>query len=160
MDKMILTTSDFEQMLWHDCKIYAISFDEVNFQLSFDIDYIHSWISPTEREPYYKFMVSPALLVFENVWDLEISIAPDLNLDIDAISKSNPNTPKNAAILNGEMEYEWIIQLRQGDISFKSIGYKLLIREDPILLERQSLGLLERKGVNLNWQFRSYPPSY
>jgi hypothetical protein len=34
MKKSIFSESDFEQMGWHDCKLYAMAFDEEKFELA------------------------------------------------------------------------------------------------------------------------------
>ena len=133
----LFRNEDFDQMNWHDCKIYAFGFDDTKFQFFLDIDYIFSWIAPTTESGSYEFTVSPALLKFENVHTLQIDIRSDLNLEIDEIVRFNPKRPVNADHIGKEIEYEWIIRLQQGEISFNSVGFEQLIRKEPILLDRQ-----------------------
>ncbi|MEQ8198297.1 MAG: hypothetical protein ABRQ27_09870, partial [Clostridiaceae bacterium] len=58
VEKWVWTTNDFEKMGWHDCKIHAMAFDELNFKILFDIDYIFKWVEPGEDERYH-FWISP-----------------------------------------------------------------------------------------------------
>ena len=62
LEKFLWTDHDFENMDWHDCKLFAISFGD-NFQLLLDIDYIFKWVQTGKT---FKFWVSPCTLVFEN----------------------------------------------------------------------------------------------
>lgn len=62
----------------------------------------------------------------------------------------NPHLPKNKEILPEKMEYDWIIELQQGKISFKSIGFELFIRKLPEILETQSLSLATRGGISFS----------
>lgn len=149
MHKEMFNTDEFEAMEWHDCKIYAIAFDETNFLLLIDIDYIFEWIK-SETGGNYNFKVSPAILVFENVWNLNIDIDSSLSLDIDEISRSNPRPPKNAESIKKEFEYDWIIQLQQGELSFSSVGFKQIIKKEPIIIDRQNIGLGDRGGIDFN----------
>lgn len=97
-------------------------------------------------------MVSPVTLVFNNVHSLEFDIYSwNLSFDIDKLLRSNPKTPKNVESIGiDSIEYDWVINLQQGEITFNSIGFTKYIRKEPILLDRQNIGLLERCGINLN----------
>ncbi len=55
MQKEIYQTEDFDQMGWHDCKIYAMAFDEIKFKFFLDIDYIFEWINPENEDVNFKF---------------------------------------------------------------------------------------------------------
>ncbi|RYY84391.1 MAG: hypothetical protein EOO15_19480 [Chitinophagaceae bacterium] len=145
LEKSLWTEEDFETMGWHDCHIHAISFGE-NFDLLFDIDYIFKWV--THKSPF-DFWVSPCTLVFENVYDIVF----DLNfstggLDIADIYKEGPNVPRNAAHIGRELEYTWKIELQEGAIQFKSVGYKQFVRRLPVFQKEQYLDLSERGGVS------------
>src|SRR5438309_8662854 len=97
LEKIIWTEEDFENMKWHDCNIYAIAFG-VNYELSFDIDYIFRWVQPTGESEDFKFLVSPCTLIFENVRDLklDIEITEPFRLEIEDIIKDKPQRPINA----------------------------------------------------------------
>jgi hypothetical protein len=146
LEKYLWTENDFSSMDWHDSKIYAIAFDEEKFELAFDIDYILQWIDPTGEDNYFKFWVAPATLVFKNVYDINLGM-DSLDFQIDVINRSNPAKPVNAEYLNVDVEYNWTIETTSGEISFKSIGYTLFIRQPPRLLNVQTIGLKDRGGI-------------
>lgn len=149
LEKEIWTHNDIELMGWHDCIVHAVSFDDDQFKLLFDIDYILKWETQDTNDTSYKFWVSPATLVFENVWDLNMSLQSSLELIIDqVIVGAKAIRPKNASHLPNQLERDWTIELNNGDISFKSIGFKLFIRNEPILIDVQSFKLTERGGVS------------
>lgn len=47
--------------------------ETTRFKLLFDIDYIFKWVGP-EEDGYYRFWISPATLIFENVYDVNIDL--------------------------------------------------------------------------------------
>ncbi|MEC0226441.1 hypothetical protein [Paenibacillus alba] len=71
-NKNLWNDEDFDNMNWHDCKVYGIGFDDDKYKLVFDIDYILDWVKPEKDNIYFKFWVAPSTLVFENVYDLNI----------------------------------------------------------------------------------------
>ena len=146
-NKRIYSTADFEQMGWHDIKIHAISFNADEYELLFDIDYIIEWIEPKQNGTNYQFLIAPATLVFNNVYDFNVNV-DNLDFTIDYIIKENPRLPPNSAYLKGQVEYDWTIETINGQISFKSIGYIQYIRADFVLLDRQEIGLRERGGIS------------
>ncbi len=146
LDKIIWDESDFDQMNWHDNRIYAISFGIEEYELILDIDYILKWIEPEENESMFKFIVAPATLIFKNVYDLEIS-SSTVNLIIDTVHRENPIKPINAAYIKEQLEYDWTIETTQGRIIFKSVGFIQYLRRKP-LQGSQEIGLLERGGIS------------
>ncbi|MDD2793081.1 MAG: hypothetical protein PHD73_07875 [Sediminibacterium sp.] len=143
------TEKDFEQMVWHDCKIHAIAFGMNEYELAFDIDYILSWMTPHENSKSFRFSVSPATLIFKNVYELSCDI-PSVDIAIDSIERANPVKPKNAAYIGDHLEYDWVITTSNGDISFKAVGYVQYLRQAPIETNTQSLSLLERGGISFS----------
>ena len=145
LDKSIWTEDDFETMGWHDCFIYAFSFGD-NYQFLLDIDYIFKWVEAAKK---YNFWLAPCTLVFENTYDIVIDIESSSGgVDIDDIIRENPQKPKNADFIKRETEFDWIIETQQGSISFKSAGFKQYVRQMPKLLNRQSIGLVDKR-----WRF-------
>lgn len=138
-----------DKISFHDCKIYALGYDEKNNQFLLDVDYISSeWI--LEENGYYSFEVAPSTFVFENAWDIDINISMNNALIIDTIEKNNPTKPKNADYLpENTLEYDWKIELLQGEITFKSIGFYIYQRQKKGLLKHQVLTIDERKGISL-----------
>jgi hypothetical protein len=151
LGKAILTEQDFEAMNWHDCNIHAMSFG-VNYELSFDIDYVFRWIQPKAETKDYEFLIAPCTLIFENVHELklDIEITEPFKLEIEGIIKHTPQRPINAGYIKREVEYHWKIETQQGNITFKSVGYNQFVRQNPQLSNSQSLNLVERGGISFD----------
>jgi hypothetical protein len=132
------TEKDFDTMQWHDCKIYAIAFDEKKDELLFDIDYILEWIEPENNEPYFKFRVAPATLIFRNVYDVNLRLQ-SLMVQIEGISRENPVRPKNANAIGEDVEYDWSIETTSGHINFKSVGYRQVLQSQPKIQDHQQI---------------------
>jgi hypothetical protein len=148
LENEILTTADFDQMGWHDCKVYAISFfDKENFELALDIDYILKWVKTNKNDDYFKFWVAPATLIFKNVYDININLS-SIDFKIDEIVRSNPVRPKNADYLGDVFEHDWTILTSNGELTFRSIGYLQIIRQKPILVDQQFIDIKQRGGIS------------
>ena len=152
-EKTAWTDENFEEMGWHDCKIYAMSFNSERFELIFDIDYILQSVDPEKDNANYSFWISPATLIFGNVYDINMNIY-STDLEILDISKGNSAIPKNVNHIDTLIEYDWTIETSTGEITFKSIGYRQVMRKPPKLYDRQSIGLLERGGVSFEEVFK------
>lgn len=151
LDKSIWTEEDFEIMGWHDSLIYAISLGK-DFEFIMDIDYIFKWVHPNEDGKHFKFWVAPCTLIFENVYDLksDFDISEPFELEIADITRDNPKRPSNAEYIQRETEYDWKIETQQGEITFTSVGYKQVVRQLPIFLEGQTIGLDARNGISFS----------
>ena len=136
-------------MFWHDCKIHAIAFDEFNYKLMLDLDYIFKWVGP-EEDGYYGFWISPVTLIFENVYDLDISLGYTLGTIIESLERDNPSKPKNSDYINKDVEWEWTIETRNGVISFKSVGYTQYVRRAPVYKRAQEIEFKERGGYSFS----------
>lgn len=126
------TNANFNEMSWHDCTLYSMSFDTKNFQLIFDIDYIQKWI---QKEDHFEFWVAPATLTFENFSDLKLDVfLSDTNEFIiyDLERENKGKTP------NGKFT-EWFYSFKNeyGSISFLATGFTQKIRKRPILSNSQ-----------------------
>jgi hypothetical protein len=131
VEKFCWTDNEFENMNWHDNYIHAITFNEEKYELLFDIDYIDKWISPSDNEKHYNFLIVPSTLVFYNVYNLNMSV-DDLSFRIEDIFRDNPARPKNSEFIKRELEYDWTIEMSGGYLKFKSVGYKLYVRKKII----------------------------
>jgi hypothetical protein len=149
LKKSIWAEEDFEEMGWHDCKLYALAFNHEKFEIAFDIDYIIEWVSQQENDSSYKFWVAPATLIFRNVYDININLY-STDCQIQDISKQNPIKPLNANYIDDLFEYDWTIETTNGDITFKSTGYKQYIRDEPRLLDRQCIDFYKRGGISFD----------
>lgn len=149
LDKWLWSTYDFEKMCWHDCKIHAVAFDEFHYKLLFDIDYIFKWIGP-EDDGYYGFWISPVTLIFENVYDIDISLSSTLGTIIESLDRTTPSKPHNSDYIKKDVEWEWTIETTNGLISFKSVGYTQYIRKAPVYKKVQEIDFEERGGYSFS----------
>ncbi len=112
---------DFDNLAWHDSKVYSIVFPNIDNSLNIDIDFIIEWVE-NEDSCGFNFLVAPAILRFENISNLSIRI--DLNdlaeLFIDEVKKINCRLSPNGNVLL----YDFNIVLNVGEISFTSTGFK------------------------------------
>ncbi|MEJ7738107.1 MAG: hypothetical protein WKF97_11820 [Chitinophagaceae bacterium] len=149
LEKSVWTDDDFEQMGWHDNKMYAMAFGIENGEIIFDIDYILKWIDPEENENNFKFLIVPSTLVFRNVYDLNMN-SLTLDVTVESIYRDNATQPKNADYIAEQIEYNWTIETTNGEITFKSVGYKQYARQKPRLLDSQFIDLAERGGISFD----------
>ncbi len=155
LEKQIWTERDFDVMGWHDSNIHAICFSQLKeYKLVFDIDYIFNWMHPLEGETYFKFWIAPCTLIFENVYNLVFDFeTPLYEFTISEITKNSPQLPQNAEYKENETEYNWVIDTFNGEISFKSTGYKQYVRQQPKLVTEQELDFESRGGISFNSKF-------
>ena len=147
LPKGVWTTGDFDEMAWHDCLIHAISFGE-EFKLLLDIDYIFKWVLDGKK---YKFWIAPCTLIFENCYDVNFDLDMSTpRLEIDSISRKNPKKPKNAEFIVSQVEFDWIMETQQGNISFTSVGFSQYVRRKPVFSNAQSFSEEERGGVSFD----------
>jgi hypothetical protein len=147
LEKTLWTQEDFETMGWHDSLVYGIAFGE-SFQLLLDIDYIFKWVLIGNT---YHFWVSPCTLVFEKVYNLKFDLEfPDIELEIDNLTRNNPQFLANTDVNIGNTVMDWVIETQQGEISFKSVGYKQYVRQLPRYLPSQTVSLNDRGGVSFD----------
>jgi hypothetical protein len=149
VEKWIWTEADFEQMGWHDVQVYAVSFIPNTFELMLDIDYIFEWIHPAENDTCFKFWISPATLVFENVYGIEMAL-DEPYFELDAIERTEPRRPTNAEYIERDTEWQWNLEAHRGGMSFRSIGYKQYIRKKPVLSQLQTLEMGLRGGISFH----------
>lgn len=129
--KLVWTDEDFENMGWHDNRLYGIIFDTQEFRLSFDIDYIFE-----SSDSWDSFLVAPSNLNFENVSNTSIKIDFNntQNIIISQVLRINERkTPY------GNLEWFYIIETDVGEISFWATGYVQNIRAKPIWITSQDL---------------------
>jgi hypothetical protein len=140
-------------MGWHDCSIYGFTFlsvDELGTaHLVFDIDYIFKWVNPFEPGQPFSFVVSPCTLIFKDTFGLTMNVdrrggtTGMLEIaDLYLTDKVEQETNK--------WIYEWTIDLQEGQMNFKSSGFDQIVRQKPILIDRQFLTLDERNGISFN----------
>jgi len=121
LEKWIWTDSDFEDMGWHDCPIYAMKFDD---DVVFDLDYIFKWNDPDVSGMSYTFWISPATLIFKDVGFLKVDFKMDFanGLEIYQINKTEL-----------EKTIEWKLETQEGDITLQSKSFQQIILREPTL---------------------------
>jgi hypothetical protein len=146
IEKWVWDETDFEIMGWHDSRIYAVAFYSESFEFALDIDYIFQWVHPPENETYFKFWVAPATLVFENVYDLEFNIEIGFGeiLEIADLERTQEKDFDNKEI------WQWILSTQQGEIKFKSSGYKQFIRKEAVFGHSQTIDTSVRGGISFH----------
>lgn len=137
LEKSIWTECDFEDMGWHDSVVYKI---QLSRDLELDIDYIFQWNKPDIEGLPFTFWVAPSTLVFDRVYDLKFALEV-YSSDIFEIL-----TIEREILESGTY---WTIRTRQGEIFFKSEGYKQFIRQKPSFEFGQSISFVERNGYSL-----------
>ncbi len=149
LDKLIWTDADYDQMGWHDGRIYAVSMLPETSELLLDIDYIFD--TATGNDGFYDSYVSPCTLVFENVHTLEFDIgSADCRLEITNLTRTNPVKPINFKHIQQDVEWSWLIDCPQGEIRLSSIGFKQYVRRLPARIKTQHLGLESREGISFH----------
>jgi len=148
LEKWIWSEKDFEKMGWHDCHIHSLAFYPEKFELALDLDYIFKWVEPKKGETHYKFWVAPVTMVFENVYDISINIETSLGIEIASISRSNQSAPRNVEFINKVEQWDWNIDCQEGTIFFKSVGYTMYVKSEPIFLSNQVIDINDRGGIN------------
>ena len=137
LEKSIWTNDDFEEMGWHDSRIYKIRFSK---ELELDIDYILKWNKPDLEGLPFTFWVVPATLVFKEVKRLEFEIdaANFSDIEIEDIERE---------LKDGK--YIWTIITRQGDFEFESSSFMQFMRQEPSFQFGQTISYQERNGYSL-----------
>jgi hypothetical protein len=137
LEKQIWTDKDFEQMGWHDCRIYKM---HVSKNLELDIDYIFKWNEPELDGIPFTFWVAPATLIFKEIKNLTIELDTAFE---DAVEIQDIEREK----INDEMH--WSINTHQGDFKFVSNEYEQFIRQQPFFQFGQTIPFVERNGLSL-----------
>jgi len=150
LEKWLWTEADFELMAWHDARIYAIAFLQETFEFALDIDYIFAWVRPVPPAEGFTFWVSPCTLIFENVSELEVDLAPYLDRAIEDISRGENLTPRNAAAIGRTVEWRWALATTGGTIRMRAAGYRQYVRMAPRHSESQTISLSDRGGVSFS----------
>lgn len=149
LSKSVWSDADFEQMGWHDATIHGLYVqrtDAVLPRLLLDLDYIVRWVHPLPSAGYFTFWVSPATLVFEDVWDLEGDLgfkgqAPDL--EIDTLHRLTPDGDRQDLPL-------WHVEGHAFDLRFRASGYQQYFRRPPRLTSRYTLPPAHRGGCSFD----------
>ncbi|WP_196138288.1 hypothetical protein [Aliikangiella sp. G2MR2-5] len=128
--------SDFENMGWHDCRLYDLAFPDENFELKLDIDYIFEWLKDNKGD-VSGFLVSPCELVFENVsaFKVDVDFNDSMFLFIENIMRFNERLTPNKKMTM----WDFKIECEHGYISFSATGFKQKIMKPPVRSETQDI---------------------
>lgn len=145
LEKPVWSESDFKKMGWHDVSIWSTAVNSEDFEFLLDQDYIFKWVVPKNNENFFKFWVAPVTMVFENAHDVIIDIkSPQGKIEITELYMDEPWLTPDGNLAQNTYRFE----CQEGIISVVATGYKMYVREKPILIETQSLSLNDRKGIN------------
>lgn len=134
--KNIWTEEDFNQMGWHDSRIYKL---RVGKSVEMDIDYILEWNEPEMVGMAFTFWIVPATLVFDRITDFSCeSVFYMGDIEIENIEKQVR-----------EEDVQWIIKCHSGEFSFIAPGYSMFIRQKPFFSFEQTISLCARGGCSL-----------
>jgi len=138
LEKRIWTDADFDQMGWHDCRVYKIRFSE---DLELDIDYILQWNKPDLYGLPFTFWVAPATLIFKGIKNLDFEFDTTFSeaIEIEDIERQIDKS-----------HTRWTIITRQGDFEFLSDSYEQFIRQEPFFQFGQTISYIERYGLSLD----------
>jgi hypothetical protein len=128
-------------MGWHDCPVHAVTATDEANEFVMDIDYILAWVEPKPPSAHFSFWISPATLVFSDVWELDIRFE----------NKKNIKEPTLFDILDLEHDSSkraWTFKLSQGEISFVASGFTQYIRRPPRHVQAQWFSVKERGGIS------------
>ncbi|MGV7222640.1 MAG: hypothetical protein ACQ9MH_14070 [Nitrospinales bacterium] len=151
LEKEIWTEADFEVMNWHDCKIWAMmthsDYDNYSWEIFFDIDYIFKWVASKDNKGWSDFWISPVTMVFLGTSDWKLDIeAPQCDIEILELSMENPRKTLNPQYT----KYTFRFKCVEGEISFTAVGYKMYVRQKPMLGDTWSLTYNQRGGVSFD----------
>jgi hypothetical protein len=149
LSKSVWSDADFAEMGWHDATIHGLYVDGAQEagelpRLLLDLDYIVRWVQPVPPSTYFSFWVSPATLVFENVWNLQGDLeftgtVPDLEIaDVHRLvpDDGRPDLPV------------WHIEGHAFDLRFHASGYRQYFRQAPTLISTSVIPRADRGGCS------------
>ncbi len=133
--KNVWTDSDFNEMGWHDCRLYSVIIPGEDLKLKFNLDYIFE-VEKKENE-FKGFWVAPCELHFFNVIGLKINIeiTDTILLFISDIRRLNERLTPNGK----STEWDYEIECDNGDISFSATGFRQELKSQPILSKTYDL---------------------
>lgn len=133
--KEIWTDSDFDEMGWHDSRLYRMKFPDEDYNFILYIDYIFKW--EKQKDDSFKFWVSPCELKFQNISNLKLNLSFEdfLEIFICEIKRQKIGLTPNGKMI----EWKYIVETDRGDIEFESTDFEMNLISQPILSESQDL---------------------
>ena len=127
--------NDFNDMGWHDSRLYNIKFPDEEYSFTLYLDYIFEWVKTVDNK--FNFWVSPCKLVFENVINLKVNLCFEnsIGIDINSIHRE-----KIGLTPNGKLEeWKYTIETDRGNIELLATGFEMSLMHQPILSDSQCL---------------------
>ncbi|TWP31537.1 hypothetical protein ETU08_00620 [Apibacter muscae] len=123
------TDHDFNELNFHDNIIYSVSFPDEEPLFSIRLDYILEW-NLDRSQGLYSFLVSPAIIVFENISKLKIDLNYENNIGMimSAFVRDNQRLAPNKEVYL----WDYVIYTDRGNISLSASRFSLKLLDDPI----------------------------
>jgi hypothetical protein len=135
-----LTDAQFSETSWHDVHIHGYAVVPDTYELLFDVDYISEWLCDPETR-LASFRLSPATLRFLNCVHIDFDVRSDKGL-LTILEIQRDDWSRHPAAQLGT--WRWTIVCPSGRIQFRSSGYQLFLRAEPVLSSEQYLGAKSR----------------
>ena len=85
-------------------------------------------------------------MIFENVSNLRFHLETDQDIDIGGISRENPQPSPNGKLTIRE----YSINCHEGLVALMATGFKMIVRQLPVLHDSTILTLEERGGISFS----------
>ncbi len=147
LEKSVWDHHDFENMGWHDATLWSVVANTESYEFLVDLDYIFKWVSPGVDETHYRFWVAPVTMVFENAFDIALDIQSSQgSIEVENFHRVELGLSPNKKFIQYGFRYE----CQEGVISLNATGYKMFVRQKPVLIDHQSLAYASRGGVSFS----------
>jgi hypothetical protein len=113
--------------------------------LCLDIDFIEEWI---KNENSFEFQVTPATLLFEHAWNIQLDIDSAKAILIDNISYEAVPINELGSNYSGPEQYRWTLECHQGQIRIDSPSIFFEKRMKQVKLKTQHIPLDQRGGIS------------
>jgi hypothetical protein len=129
------TNNDFDEMGWHDSRLYKIKFPDDEFNFTIYLDYIFKW--EKGNDGFFKFWVSPCEMIFKNVFnlDMNISFKKSINIDIDNIKRDKAGLTPNGKMTN----WNFLIETDKGFIELMGTDFEMNVISQPVFINSQDI---------------------
>lgn len=143
LEKSVWSEHDLAHLGFHDVRVVAVALTDSTesgpSRFIMDIDYLVRWVMPEAPARRYSFWISPATLVFDDVWSLSGKLA-GTQPAMDAIDR-----------LDGDAGGGWHIEGDGFELRLiTSAGFSLYMRRPPVFTDRQCLTLEQRGGISFD----------
>lgn len=138
----VLCESEARLESFHDCHVHGLQWRREQFMFCMELQYILEWIEPSDASSGpYRFLVSQARLVFRGASELKVSMdwsGSALDSEIAAVRVLGSRTTPNGQV---ERCFEIEFADPDGSISVWSIGYEVILLQEPVVSEVPSIPL-------------------